>query len=151
VKFLDDGLKDNNWPAAVQKHYGAKDLGVLQNTWLTWVKQGAPLAKPGESAPTQLLAVNGRRPRPEPNLIYREPPTATTPLTPVRGAASDATELAASTRHNDPKVLPAAGWHPVGQRDPAVMADSPLAGSNSPSTQVAHPQPFEQPRQTILR
>jgi hypothetical protein len=159
VEFLDDGLKSGDWSAAVQRHYGAKDLGVLQNTWLAWVRQGAPLAKPGESLPAQLLAANApRRPRPEPNLIYRvrdkQPPVRTAGLTPIPGPASPpptSSTLADNVRRSDPKVLPASGWHAAGQRDPVVMAGATAAGSDSSPTQVAHPQPLEQPRQTILR
>ena len=39
VEFLGDGLKSHDWPAAVQRHYGIKDLSALQNTWLAWVSQ----------------------------------------------------------------------------------------------------------------
>ena len=45
VEFLDDGLKGDDWSGAVQRHYGIKDLGALQNTWLAWVKQGAPFMR----------------------------------------------------------------------------------------------------------
>ena len=37
VEFLGDGLKSEDWPGAVERHYGVKDLGALQNTWLAWV------------------------------------------------------------------------------------------------------------------
>ena len=159
VEFLDDGMKSGDWSAAVQRHYGAKDLGVLQNTWLTWVKQGAPLAKSGESLPAQLLAANGRRPRPEPNLIYRvrdkQPtPAQTAGLTPIHGPASRppaSPELANNALRSEPTVLPASGWRAVGQQDPVVLAGSTMPRSDSSSTQVAHPQPLEQPPQTILR
>ena len=51
VKFLDDGMKDGDWSGAAEHVYRVQDLGVLQNTWLTWVKQGAPLATPARRGP----------------------------------------------------------------------------------------------------
>jgi hypothetical protein len=156
VDFLDDGMKNGDWPAAVQRHYGLKDLGVLQNTWLTWVKQGAPLSKPGESVPTQLLAATGRRPRPEPNLIYRvrdKSPAEMARMTPIHKSASPApssSALANNVPLREPKSLPASGWHVSGGREPVVMAGATLPAADSP-TQVSRPQPPEQPQQTILR
>jgi len=43
VEFLDDGLKSGDWSGAVARHYSIQDLGRMQNTWLAWVKQGAPI------------------------------------------------------------------------------------------------------------
>jgi len=40
--FLKDGLRDENWPRAVKKHYGYQNLQVLQNSWLSWIKAGRP-------------------------------------------------------------------------------------------------------------
>lgn len=42
MKFLEDGLTDENWPRAIREQYGYKDLLVLQNSWLGWVKDGRP-------------------------------------------------------------------------------------------------------------
>lgn len=42
LAFLGDGLQDGNWPRALHKWYGYRDLVVLQKTWLTWIKQGQP-------------------------------------------------------------------------------------------------------------
>jgi hypothetical protein len=46
LAFLSDGLQDENWPRAVEKHYGFHDLYTLQNSWLAWVKQGRPQLAP---------------------------------------------------------------------------------------------------------
>jgi hypothetical protein len=82
VEFLGDGLKDDDWPGAVERHYGIKDLSALQNTWLAWVSQGSPPLKPRDAQPGaaagNLLAANQRRPRPEPNLIYHLPDNQST-------------------------------------------------------------------------
>lgn len=42
MTFLEDGLRDENWPRAVRKHYGHEGLLDLQVTWLDWVKAGRP-------------------------------------------------------------------------------------------------------------
>ncbi len=65
VLFVGDGLKSNDWPGAVRRHYGVSDLGQLQNTWLAWVQQGSPPLRPHntapEAAPSQpLLAAAGQ-------------------------------------------------------------------------------------------
>ncbi len=52
LKFLQDGMEDENWPRAVKTHYGHESLYALQNDWLEWVKQGRPiLAGEFESVP----------------------------------------------------------------------------------------------------
>lgn len=43
LKFLADGMSDENWPRAVREHYGHESLYALQNDWLDWVRQGRPL------------------------------------------------------------------------------------------------------------
>ncbi|MFZ1933888.1 MAG: hypothetical protein WCB27_18610 [Thermoguttaceae bacterium] len=144
VKFLDDGMKNDDWCGAAARHYSVKDLGALQNNWLAWVKQGAPLAKPGEPRPATLLA-DARRPRPEPNLIYRDrpqepPPMLTAAMTAIPGPVNDRTALPAATANvprSEPTSLPASGWR--------AAAETASIYARTPSTQAAHPQPMEQP------
>jgi hypothetical protein len=71
VAFLTDGLNDGNWNQAVNRHYQMADLGVLQLTWLDWVKQGSPrlTAQPGGLAGAPATAVAATVARPQPNLI----------------------------------------------------------------------------------
>lgn len=57
LEFLSDGLQDENWPRAVQSHYGFDDLYVMQDSWLDWVKQGRPKLAPA-TPPTAQLASN---------------------------------------------------------------------------------------------
>jgi hypothetical protein len=58
LKFLQDGMEDENWPRAVKTHYGHESLYSLQNDWLDWVKQGRPiLAGEFESAPQRNAVV----------------------------------------------------------------------------------------------
>ena len=175
VEFLGDGLQNDDWRGAVDRHYGVQNLGRLQNTWLAWVRQGSPLRQPGKSQPATLLASNQRRPRPEPNLIYRirdkhAPAEPLGRLVPVHIAASNtvpARKTVPAGKWIDPirsftpqpeqlasadsprshsnraavKVLPTAGWHAPGESAPMA---SPVP------TQVAHPQPLEHTRQTVL-
>jgi hypothetical protein len=46
LAFLADGLKNDDWPRAVQKHYGYRHLLALQNTWMDWIRQGRPELSP---------------------------------------------------------------------------------------------------------
>jgi hypothetical protein len=55
LEFLADGLADENWPRAIEKKYGYRDLVTLQNSWLGWVKDGRPqlqlASNPAQHAP----------------------------------------------------------------------------------------------------
>jgi hypothetical protein len=84
IEFLDDGLKDGNWAAALQKNYHLQSLGELQKTWLAWVKQGSPLkAQPTPAAGTtpEMIAAAGQPPRANPNLAL--PTRDKTPPSPM--------------------------------------------------------------------
>ncbi|MBN1393886.1 MAG: hypothetical protein JW959_02560 [Pirellulales bacterium] len=135
VEFVGDGLKSGDWAGAVRKNYGIDDLGNLQNTWLAWVKRGCPPLRSLEgrpAAPDTMIASNGRRPRPKPNLIHREPdrrssPEAADDLEPVHIPSGQVAAGAA-------KELPASGWHAVGAESAGASA-----------TRTARPQPVESP------
>jgi hypothetical protein len=167
IEFLGDGLQNNDWSGAIQRHYSVQNLAALQNTWLAWVRQGSPLhQQPAAPQPNILLASDQRRARPQPNLIHHErdkqsAPTPLAALVPVgavparktvpavKWLAPTSSAVAASSSsgpmaQNDSKTttLSAPGWHVPGSPAPEVAAVP---------TQVAHPQPLESPRQTILR
>lgn len=55
VKFLEDGLNDNNWDAALTRWYNISDLGQLQLSWVAWVDRGFPQLNP-PATPTEPLA-----------------------------------------------------------------------------------------------
>jgi hypothetical protein len=187
VEFLGDGLQNDDWSGAAARHYGIQDLGVLQNTWLAWVRQGSPLLqarKPQPGAAPITLAAQNRRARPEPNLIYHIPakPASATPLAnlvPVRLSPSDnaagpladgsAVKAVAATAPAR-KTVPAEKWlspsravSPPAERMAAASPrttpsasrwhapGTPAPEAESVSTQVAHPQPLEQPRQTVMQ
>ena len=46
LMFLADGLRDDNWPRAVQQNYGYRHLLALQNSWMDWIRQGRPKLSP---------------------------------------------------------------------------------------------------------
>jgi hypothetical protein len=46
LNFLADGMQDENWQRAIDKHYGYDHLLALQNSWLDWVKAGRPQLAP---------------------------------------------------------------------------------------------------------
>ena len=79
VTFLEDGLRDDQWAAAIQRHYGLSGLSGLQHEWLAWVKQGSPIESPQPSHPAatpdvEQFVSNDRSRRTEP--IYPTQPVA---------------------------------------------------------------------------
>jgi hypothetical protein len=85
LKFLSDGMHDDDWPRAVHQHYGFHDLMAMQTAWNDWVKQGRPNLTPGTSPP--VLAANmsngrsGATPAGEPD-VYRGQSPDITPIPP---------------------------------------------------------------------
>ena len=61
LTFLKEGMESERWPEALHQHYGYKNLAVLQETWLDWVKQGSPRQTPGAGTAGTLVAKNGPR------------------------------------------------------------------------------------------
>jgi hypothetical protein len=49
LNFLADGMQDENWQRAIDKHYGYEHLLALQNSWLDWVKSGRPQLAPTDN------------------------------------------------------------------------------------------------------
>ncbi|MBI1904429.1 MAG: hypothetical protein HYS13_25310 [Planctomycetia bacterium] len=78
MKYVAEGLENGDWADATKTHYGFAGLGQLQGSWLDWVRQGSPPLSPKDNdrqddvliAKTS-AASTGKRPRPEPNLLYR--------------------------------------------------------------------------------
>jgi hypothetical protein len=118
LQFLTAGMAEDQWSAAVVAHYGLNDLGVLQNTWLTWVRQGSPRIEQPKAAPVLVAQDTSKLlTRPEPNLVLRQPKPAE--------AAQAGRQTAAS-----------AGWFPGSTR--------PWTGGPLP-TQLTRPQPIATP------
>jgi hypothetical protein len=60
LTYLNDGMSSENWSAATYRHYGYRDLGVLQKMWLEWVKQGSPTPIPAADRAEGELASNAK-------------------------------------------------------------------------------------------
>jgi hypothetical protein len=176
-KFLDylaDGLSDENWTRATQKHYGIDSLASLQNNWLAWVRKGSPALDVASGAPT-LVAVKtsgapSRDPRPEANLIRRESTAdAREPdagaLANSEGATRSIYELVSAskgTRGPGPSDLsePDEAWHSPRRSTASattLAADEERVGpiddaDRQPPAQhqVTRPQPVQRSRQVIL-
>jgi hypothetical protein len=55
-------MQDENWPRAVEQHYGFDGLYAMQNAWLDWVKQGRPQLTPETSPIAQLVSSRASQP-----------------------------------------------------------------------------------------
>ena len=71
IEYLGDGMSDDNWTRATQRHYGFSSIGNLQTTWNQWVAQGSPAISAPAIAAASTLASAQQRPRPKSDLIYR--------------------------------------------------------------------------------
>jgi hypothetical protein len=69
LAYLKDGMSSDDWTSATDRHYGYKNLAVLQNSWLDWIKQGSPLRNPAPGA-AEMIAAAGK-PRSQPNMVVR--------------------------------------------------------------------------------
>lgn len=58
ISFLEDGLRDDNWPRAVEKHYGFAHLSEMQNQWLQWVRAGRPMNHGKDAGPAYVAISN---------------------------------------------------------------------------------------------
>jgi hypothetical protein len=108
LEFLTDGLEDENWPRAVEKHYGFDNLYAMQNTWLDWVKAGRPSVAPVGQAIASLAShqqnpvIRGQSPDDE--------------ITPIRGhepSGSIYASLAARAKQQGRPATPASAARSV--------------------------------------
>lgn len=96
LDFLADGMQDDNWQRAVQRHYGFDNLVAMQNSWLGWVKDGRPQLSPVGGAIGQLASHTQGPTAPAAGAIYRgQSPDDIGPI-PAAKAASPKTTLAGS-------------------------------------------------------
>lgn len=163
VQYVEDGLRDNDWARATQQHYGFGGLGLLQDSWLAWIKQGMPAASPAEERPAVMLAAAPppRRPRPAGDLVFhkeriRAGDLSDRRLVPVR-QHRDEPYIAAQSPDDQSNAdrLPGPAGHSRAVELPASVRP-PAAPSIQPPTNVQPvPPPVEQPaaatRRVILR
>jgi hypothetical protein len=124
LAYLQDGMSSENWTDATERHYGHKNLGVLQNTWLDWVKRGSPLENPAPGA-LEMIAAKKRGANAVVRAQAADPsPSQLVPVkssdTPLRLADAKATPV--SHRYNRPDNAPI--------RNGSVVIDhgEPIAG-----------------------
>jgi hypothetical protein len=171
VEFLGDGLKSENWASAVERHYGIKDLGGLQNAWLAWVRQGSPNIAPRNNTPTaapNAMQVASSQPTaaqpvaPETNQGYAQPnnpiasvavsmsnqatpmaqPTPAPPTPMYASNTSQATTSNVVVASNVMAEVPAnADARLVPVRMPGAVALASQVASSSPTASSAQPTP----------
>ena len=127
LSFVGEGMKSENWPGDLKKHYGYASLKDLQDQWLTWVKQGSPNIAPQQ--PATQLASNTRPQSGGGAPMYRAQNNdgdgaegAMTAARPTRRDAALAAS-AASERINDN------GWRDAATASAGERAPAPAANS----------------------
>ncbi len=126
IAFLGQGMRNEQWAAAVRDNYGYKSLGELQNSWLKWVGSGSPmLATAGEDsregAPTEINW-----------------PDRNTATLVARNQSPDNTENQVALNNSGP-VVEQARYNAPAPRDnmtPAVQGSRDLAPLVASNTQV---------------
>ena len=176
LNYLSDGMSDENWTRATQKHYGVNNLAALQTTWLGWVRQGSPaLDATRESAALVAVAPpqpSPERPQPSADLSTARPGPTEREVADARPAAAGAdTPSVYELASTSPAKFNSAGmadeqadksWRSP-RRSPAEPAtDTSIASNVGPADdvdsdplatsqhQVTRPQAVQRPRQVIL-
>ena len=156
LNYLAEGMESEEWVEVTARHYVFASLGVLQNTWLDWVRRGSPPIRSEGPDKSLIAAAGGKRSRPEPNLIVRaqsaDPQsTAATSITvpvnrnaPSPAPASEAWPTDNAAAANNTATPPAArNWYPAGNRQASAAPASNAPASNAPSANVL-PHPGDQ-------
>lgn len=141
IEFVGEGMKTENWPAAVERHYGTRTLGELQNQWLAWVREGSPPLKrapnhPAPAGPIELAAAAGQTPAAGGWAGAASAPPATGKV--WNGPGADAV-AAVPVRVAPPQPI-SGGWEPADDdpRPPlAAMVSAPAPGEWPASAQPA--------------
>ncbi len=147
IAYVQDGMNSGNWSDAGDQHYGYKDLAVLQDRWLDWVKQGSPLEHAattvagGDAIPTRPI-----RNRSGSGVVIRAQAADHTardsqPLVPIRPtsatAATAAAVVPADERHPAPITRTLADNRPI--RNGSVAIDYGEPAGNVPPLPAAAP------------
>jgi hypothetical protein len=173
LDFLGDGLRDENWQRATNKHYGYANLAVLQSNWLDWVRKGSPQIDVATANPA-LVAVKAspddRLARAE--IDANEHDSARSPRAQAEPVAAGGDGVSSVYDRNsaaDDRGEPATDSKPRGWRTPrdgasaialvsSESGERPSAGrgpvasvpERSPAHQATRPQEIQRPGQVIL-
>jgi hypothetical protein len=94
LNFIADGMADENWERAISEKYGYRDLAVLQDSWLDWVKSGRPAIQLASNS--QLASNNANAPVPiktvsTPTVVRGQDPASSAPSGEWKSAGGDVT------------------------------------------------------------
>jgi hypothetical protein len=97
IHYLEDGLERNDWVAVTREHYEFDNLGVLQTSWLDWVRRGSPpdesvLASDDSGAGVQVA--DARTGRAEESVVVRGQSADEAPEAAVADRSDDASQVA---------------------------------------------------------
>jgi len=165
VEYLQDGLRDGQWAAATNEHYGYGSLGELQNAWVAWVGNGfpaleRPIDRPIVKPEPEVLLAASKPSRPQPNLIWRTSGSARATAVGADVGGNRHSATSPSVRCTDPAVCgrkssvsATSGWRASrdGRSGGVVVARAdPLPSSQPIRAELSHPQAIEKSRQIIL-
>jgi hypothetical protein len=168
VKFIESGFEREDWPAAVEKHYGYASLADLQTAWLGWIRAGGSndvpaqfagrKSTPASPASSSLASTSDNsRNRPESNLVAHDDAQ---PVTLVAAAAPRSTPQANVSPPEHSQVAQDAsegghagssgGWYARQATQRPVDKQRARDAQASASRAAAHPQPVEPAREILL-
>ena len=149
VRYVGDGMRNDDWVTATKEHYGYRGLAHLQNAWLDWVREGSPRVTvaaayaPRDDRESIQLVSDRRRSRPTANLIHRENARTSQAGADSRDTASrDVTSQVVAAQNTTPRAASAAapansvaavadngGWRPSNLEE-GVNRSAPLDATN---------------------
>jgi len=151
LDFLADGMAAGRWAEALQKHYGIRDLNVLQNQWVAWVGQGFPALR---TSSEQMLAQASSAAAPSATSSVEQVPSgsaslpspSSTPKSDQSGlpmAAASTPDVSSSNPVSDPigsnasavaqSVQSPASYRPGSTGRPGIVWNRPLVPLSDPS------------------
>ncbi len=148
IAYVQDGVNSGNWSDTGEQHYGYRDLAVLQNSWLDWVKRGSPLKNPsttvagGDALPTTPVRRRGS------NVVVRAQAADRTArddqqLVPVRPVSADAQRgasvISADERRSPSNSRRANDVRPIRNGSVAIDYGEPVESGAAPPLPAAAP------------
>jgi hypothetical protein len=147
VRFLEDGLTDDNWPRAAKKHFGYANLAEMQEKWLGWVRAGRPPLTADEGASARLISHARPAQRKAGRQVVRGQGDSITGVTVAAGAEEPMTEsppasspLAVEAGTGMPRPAATQPIARVLHETPAPTAAASLPAAQSPVEQQVAPE-----------